>query len=125
MEPQMTTTLLATSVSERLAAHVVGTRFDDLPSTVIDKTKDLLVRNLSLAFAGRATEEGRAAVALAYQLSDSATTSTIVGHERGATLLDAVFAHSELLGDQDDIHLRTKLRVGRVAHPAAWILGER
>jgi 2-methylcitrate dehydratase PrpD len=128
----MTTTLIAeprsetnASVSERLASHVVGLRFDDLRSDVVEKAKDLLIYDLSLVFAGRFTDEGKAAVALAHELSGGATTSTIVGHQRGAALLDAIFANSELMGDRDDIHLRTKLRVGRVAHPAAWVLGER
>jgi 2-methylcitrate dehydratase PrpD len=114
------------TVSERLAGHVVGTRFEDLPAEVVEKAKDLLVYHVALAFAGRYSDHGRRAVALAHEMSDGGGRSTIVGQRLPATMLDAVFAHSELIGIQRDARqLRSKTTLGRVADPAVWVLGER
>jgi 2-methylcitrate dehydratase PrpD len=116
----------AAAVSERLAEHVVCTRFEDLPPEVIEKAKDLLVYHIALAFGGCFSDRGARAVALAHELSDGAGKSTIVGARHPATLLDAVFAHSELIGvHRDARHLRSKTTLGRVADPVAWVLGER
>jgi 2-methylcitrate dehydratase PrpD len=116
----------ALSVSERLARHVVGTTFEDLPVSVIERTKDLLVHQLSLAFAGRFTEEGERVATIAQQLSGDSGASTIVGHSAKATLLDAIFAHSMLSGGPlDDFQFPSGLHLGRAAHPVAWVVGER
>jgi 2-methylcitrate dehydratase PrpD len=113
-------------VSERLAEHVVCTRFEDLPAEVVEKAKDLLVYHVAIAFAGRFSDHGAHAVALAYELSEGAGRSTIVGHRGPATMLDAIFAHAELIEpDRDARHLRSKMTLGRVADPVAWVLGER
>jgi 2-methylcitrate dehydratase PrpD len=112
------------TVAERLAEHVVSTRFEALPGEVVAHAKELLAFNLSVAFAGRFTEKGKAAVALAQQLSAGCGTSTIVGHKARATLLDAIFAHSELLAHNGDIHLGAKLMTGSPSQPVAWVLGE-
>ena len=113
-------------MSERLADHVVGLRFEQLPDAVVERTKDLLVHQLALAFAGRATDEGQRAVALAYELSAEAGASTVVGHAPKATLLDAIYAHSVLSSGQlDDFQFPSGLHLGRSCHPVAWVLGER
>jgi 2-methylcitrate dehydratase PrpD len=114
------------TVSERLAGHIVGTRFEDLPPEVVEKAKDLLVYHVALAFAGRFSDHGRCAIALAHELSEGGGSSTIVGVQRPATLLDAIFAHSELIDRLRDVrHMRSKMSPGRVADPVAWVLGER
>ena len=77
-----------------------------------------------MAFAGRFTEKGKAAVALAQRLSAGCGVSTIVGHNARATALDAIFAHSELLAHNGDIHLGAKLMTGSPSQPVAWVLGE-
>jgi 2-methylcitrate dehydratase PrpD len=113
------------TVSEQLAEHVAATRFEDLPSQVVEKAKDLLVYHLSLAFAARYSDHGRRAIALAHELSAGGGHSTIIGERRPATMLDAVFAHSELIDMRRDArHLPSKTCLGRVADPVAWILGE-
>jgi 2-methylcitrate dehydratase len=115
----------AGTASERLAEHVVGLRFEDLPAEVVEHAKDLIAYNLGVAFAGTETRHGRDLVALAFDLSAGGGASTIVGETRRATLLDAILANSELLGDDDDHHLPSQVRVGRVAQPALWGLAER
>jgi 2-methylcitrate dehydratase PrpD len=122
------------TASERIATHVASTRFGDLPSSVVDRTKELLMYHMALAFAGRTTTVGKHAIALAVELSGGQGTSTIAATRARATLLDAVFAHSELIaapgatdaeGPQDDFHLPSKLNLGRATHGVAWVLGER
>jgi 2-methylcitrate dehydratase PrpD len=112
------------TVAERLADHVLNTRFGDLPDDVVEHTKELLAFNLSVAFSGRFTEKGKAAVALAQRLSASGGGSSIVGHKARATLLDAIFAHSDLMAHNGDIHLGAKLMTGSPSQPVAWVLGE-
>ncbi|MGH8314392.1 MAG: MmgE/PrpD family protein [Steroidobacterales bacterium] len=112
------------TVAERLADHVVNTRFEDLPVDVVEHTKELLAFNLSVAFAGRFTEKGRLAVALAQRLSAGCGASSIVGHKVRVTLLDAIFAHSDLMAHNGDIHLGAKLITGSPSQPVAWVLGE-
>jgi 2-methylcitrate dehydratase PrpD len=114
------------AVSERLAEHVVSLRFADLPGDVVEHAKDLLIDQIGLAFGGRSTDLGRRAIALAHELSAGHGTSTLIGEARRVGLLEAVFAHSVLLGNAfDDAALATVLHIGRVAHPVAWVLGER
>jgi 2-methylcitrate dehydratase PrpD len=115
----------ARTASERLAEHVVGLRFEDLPAEVVERAKDLITYNLGVAFAGTSTRHGRDLVALAYELSAGGGTSTIVGETRRAALMDAILANSELLGDDDDHHLPSQVRVGRVSQSALWGLAER
>ena len=112
------------TVSQRLAEHVVGTRFADLPPAVVERAKDSLIFHVSRAFAERFEENGRAAVRLAQRLSGGSTDAPIIGHRERAATLDAIFAHSELLGDLHDKHLPSKVFVARVAEPVAWVLGE-
>ncbi len=112
------------AVAERIAEHVVSTRFEQLPAEVVAHAKELLAFHLAVAFAARFTEKGKAAVALAVRLSAGCGMSSIVGHKERATLLDAIFAHSELLGHNGDIHLSAKLMTGSPSQPVAWVLGE-
>ena len=114
----------ALTVSQRLAEHAIGTRFEDLPDTVVEHAKDLVVYDLACAFAGRFSTEGRQAVALAHRLSAGGDAATIVAHRERATLVDAIFAHTELMGEEADKHLAAKLLAGISIHPVAWVLGE-
>jgi 2-methylcitrate dehydratase len=115
----------AQTASERLAEHVVGLRFEDLPAEVVEHAKDLIAYNLGVAFAGTQTSHGRRIVALAQELSAGGGDSTVIGETHRATLLDAILANSELLGDDDDHHLPSQVRVGRVSQSALWALAER
>jgi 2-methylcitrate dehydratase PrpD len=123
----------ALTASERIAKYVASTRFRDLPTSVVERTRELLIYHLALAFAGRRTTLGKHAIAIARELSGGLGTSTIAGTSARATLVDAVFAHSELIGAlgatdaeaaQDDFHLPSKLNLGRATHGVAWVLGE-
>jgi 2-methylcitrate dehydratase PrpD len=104
----MTTDIQPTStrtVSERLADHVVGLRFEDLPPSVVDKAKDLLVHHLGLALRARAGASGEAALQVATSLRVADELSgpgpdgvcSIVGDARKVDLLEGVFANCSLV----------------------------
>lgn len=115
-----------TTLSEQLADYVVSTEFDDLPAEVVEHAKDLLINQVGLALSGRSSDVGRRAIALAHELSAGAGTSTLVGERQRVMLLDAIFAHSVLIGQElDDASFPSALHVGRITHPVAWVLGER
>ena len=114
------------TAAERLGDYVAGLRFNELPDAVVEHTKDLLISHLALMFAGRFTERGREALALAADLSGGGGASTLIGERHPATLLEAVAAHVELIDiNRDARHLRSKTTPGRVNDPIAWSVGER
>lgn len=113
------------TVTERLAKFVVDARFDDLPGPVVARMKDLLVHLMGLSFLGHSTAEGRDGIAVARRLGGPGT-SRIVGERELAGLLDAVFAHTCLIGvEMDDFQIPSALHLGRVAQPVGWALGQR
>ncbi|HEX9268568.1 MAG TPA: MmgE/PrpD family protein [Candidatus Limnocylindria bacterium] len=120
------TAISTSTVAERLADHIVGLRFEDLPDDVVEKTKDLLVNHMSLAFAGRSTDDGQRALAFAHELSGDGGVATVVGDRRRARPVDAVFAHSGLISvaQWHDFVMPSGLHPGVVTHPAAWVFAE-
>jgi 2-methylcitrate dehydratase PrpD len=113
------------TVAERLAEYICGLRFDDLPATVVDKAKELLVYHLSVGFAGHSWPAGQIAVGLAQELSGENGSASIIGKPGQVRPLDAAFANSSLMcqSHEDDV-LPALLHPGRVMHPTAWAIGE-
>jgi 2-methylcitrate dehydratase PrpD len=114
------------TVSERLADHVHGVRFEDLPEPVVAKTKDLLLHHLGVAFRGHGDSQARRAVQFARSLSGSNTECSVIGERDGASLLDAVFVNALLMGclELDDFQLPPGVQQGVVTHPVALAFGE-
>jgi 2-methylcitrate dehydratase PrpD len=114
------------SVSERLADHVHGLSFEDLPGPVVDKTKDLLIHHLGLALRGHDDPVSRQAVHVGRYLSGSNDDCTVIGEHQGASLLDAVFVNSLLMGyhELDDFQLPPGVHQGVVTYPVALAFGE-
>jgi 2-methylcitrate dehydratase PrpD len=111
------------TVAERLADHVLGVRFADIPSDVVDHVKDLVANHVGLAFTGRSKEGGAQAMALARELGSG--DSTILGQTLRARPLDAIFATSALIASsQWHDYTHDGLHPGVVTHPTAWVLGE-
>jgi 2-methylcitrate dehydratase PrpD len=113
------------TISERLADHVVGLRLEDVPTPVVQKTKDHLVHHLGLALRGVGSESVRSAVGLAHELSGEGGSCTIIG-ERKADLLEAVLANGMLMthDGMDDFQLPPGVHPGAVVLPAALAVGE-
>ena len=67
------------SLSRQLAQWVVGLRYDDLPSAVIDRAKGLTVHGLASVLLGSLTPAGQQAIRL--------VTEEEAGMKNGATIM--------------------------------------
>jgi 2-methylcitrate dehydratase PrpD len=114
------------TATERLADHVFGLRFEDLPEEVVTKVKELLVHHLGLAFRGHADPTGQQAVRAAQYLSGPSGSCTVIGERRQAALLDAVFANTFLMNNQgmDDFLVPPGVHPGILTHPVGLAVGE-
>lgn len=113
------------TVTERLADHVVGLRYDDIPAAVIEKAKSQIVHLFGAGMRGYGREDGPRAVDLAHDLGGSGGDCSIVGDPAKVNLLDAVFANSYLVGRSEvDDFIPQGGNPGIVTHPVAWALGE-
>jgi 2-methylcitrate dehydratase PrpD len=115
----------AATITERLAEHVVGLRYEDLPASVVQQAKHHLAYLIGSAFRGHGRDGGRRAVWLAQELGGGDRCS-IVGDRRKAGLVDAVFANSFLIicTGLDDYLLPEGLHPGVIAQPVALAFGE-
>src|SRR3954467_1034717 len=86
-----------TSLSRQLARWIVGLRYDDLPSDVIDRAKGVTLHGLASVLVGSQTPSGQHAVKL--------MTEEEMGVRNGATIMvsgarvtkgGAAFANSEM-----------------------------
>ncbi len=117
---------MTATITERVADYVVGIGYDDLPPTVVDKAKELLVYQLGLAFRGLGTRGGRRAVGAALELSGSGQDCAVIGQRRRVALPDAALANSALMTSSGltDLLFPGGALPGHVVHPAAWAVGE-
>jgi 2-methylcitrate dehydratase PrpD len=117
----------APTISTRLADHVTGLRFHDIPSPVVTKAKQQVAYLLGTALRGRALDGGQRAVRLARELSGAEAACSIVGESERASLLDAIFANSFLIASdgRDDFLLPHGAHPGIVVQPVAWAFGEK
>jgi 2-methylcitrate dehydratase PrpD len=114
------------TITERLADHVVGLRFEDIPPAVVAKAKELLAHHLATAVRGRDVPRARRAVDVALGLNPTGGPCTIIGERCGAGALDAAFANGSLMagvGTADAV-LPPGVNAGLATHPAAWAIGE-
>lgn len=113
------------TITERLADHVVGLRYGDIPEAVVRKTKAQLAHHLGTALRGCQLESGQRAIRIARELS--ADGHTIIGDRGRVGLLDAVIANSCLMHctTQDDILLTGWCNPGVIVNPVAWAFGEK
>jgi 2-methylcitrate dehydratase PrpD len=116
------------TIAERLADYVVGLRYTDLPTPVVDRAKELLVFNLGLALRGAELRGAPQAVQAAFDLTGHKDGDcSIVGEARKASLLDAAFANSALgmRAGIIDLLFPSGVLPGQTVHPAAWAVGEK
>jgi 2-methylcitrate dehydratase PrpD len=114
------------TATERLADHLVGLRFENLPEEVVTKVKELLVHHLGLAFRGHAEPTGQQALRAAQYLSGPSGSCTVIGEHQPATLLDAVFVNSILMNHlgMDDFLMPPGVHPGVLTHPVGLAVGE-
>lgn len=111
---------------DRLADHVCGLSFADIPGPVVQKAKDHVVNHFGLALRGRALADGRAAVEIARLLGRGAGESTVIGERWRAPALEAAFANCTLMRaeGQDDVLFPAGVHAALVTMPVAFALGE-
>lgn len=118
------------TASERLADHAYDLAFDDLPGPVVQKAKELLVHHLGLALRAGGDTLGRQAADITTFLSGTGGIGgdcAVIGEQTRASLLDAVFANSLLMGYQgmDDFQMPAGIHQGVLTFPVALAFGER
>jgi 2-methylcitrate dehydratase PrpD len=112
------------TLCRRLADHVHGLRFEDIPAAVVDQTKHHLVHNLGNAFGRTFEDSGRQAVRLAEILSPRGGDCTVIGQRRRAAVVDAAFANCTLMTGMDDVLFPGGIHAGLVTMPLALAIGE-
>ena len=115
------------SITERLADHAIGLKFDSIPTEVVEKTKhhllDLLGIMVRAKFDAESSEPVTAAVR---ELCGAGGKCTAIGNSETftpahAALINGIYAHSL---DFDDTHRRASLHPGTTVIPTALALAE-
>ncbi|MGV8143609.1 MAG: MmgE/PrpD family protein, partial [Methanothermobacter sp.] len=108
-------------INQQLAEFVDSTSFNQLPDSVIEKTKECFTDFLGVAMIGSYTQSGDAIKSII----PSEGPSTVIGYGRSsvqdAGLANGIFAHSL---DLDDGHRQGQLHPGACVIPAALSLCE-
>jgi 2-methylcitrate dehydratase PrpD len=114
----------ATTVTRRLAAYVVGARYDDLPAPVRKEAQRTLLNWMGCAVGGSRHET--VDVALAALTPFSTPQATILGRRDRLDVLHASLVNgmSSHVFDYDDTHLRTVIHPAGPVVPALLALAE-
>lgn len=114
------------TVAQRLAAHAVQLRYDELPVEVVHGIKDVLLHDLAVGIGASREPESERAVAFARHAGIELGTATIIGHRRLASPIDAAFANAVIMRAwrQEDTMHPFGLHPGPIILPAALALGE-
>jgi 2-methylcitrate dehydratase PrpD len=116
---------MAQEITQQLAQFAAALRYDDLPQSVRDHCKNLLLDTLACAVAGRLGEETVQVAALASGLAQSAESSVIGGARlslAGATLLNGYLITATTMCD---VHRSTLTHVTPEVMPPALLIAER
>jgi 2-methylcitrate dehydratase PrpD len=116
--------------SEKLAAHHVARRFEEIPEEVVESAKLHVLDSIGCLLAGSSLEPGRLAYNLAVATSGSAgthPTATLFGTGARVSYLDAVQAMSVAAhcGEMDDIHGGAGTCIGGMVVPALIAMAEK
>ena len=111
--------------TERLAAHVVGLRYEDIPRAAVDKMKEHIVHHLGLALRGLSTGEGRQAVRIAESFGHEGS-ATIIGRRDRTAPMEAAFANTTLMRSDflDDVLFPAGVHAALVTLPPALAVAE-
>src|SRR3974390_1422925 len=116
---------MAQEITQQLAQFAAALRYDDLPQSVRNHCKNLLLDTLACAVAGRLGEETGQVAALASGLAHSAESSVIGGARlslAGATLLNGYLITATTMCD---VHRSTLTHVTPEVMPPALLIAER
>ena len=111
--------------TERLARHVVGLRYEDIPRPAVDKMKDHIVHHLGLALRGLGTGEGRQAIRLAGSFGHRGS-ATIIGRRGRTAPMEATLANTTLMRSDflDDVLFPAGVHAALVTLPPALAVAE-
>lgn len=113
------------SYSSKLAAYATQLKFSDLPAEVIQQAKLLTLHVLAVSLAGRETEQGGSAIALARGMGGDSSEATIWGSEQRVSAVQAAFANGTLADvlDWEDCSWTGHPSAGAI--PAAFAAAEK
>lgn len=113
----MSTTTTASRATETLATFLAGLRFEQLPASVIERTKDLLLDWVASALAGRSARPVQILERFARTMGPDAGPAEILVSRRHTSPLFAALVNgaSSHVVEQDDVHN------GAVFHPATVV----
>ncbi|MGE5304715.1 MAG: MmgE/PrpD family protein [Alphaproteobacteria bacterium] len=118
------------TLSEKLVAHHVGLRLEQIPEAVLDSAKLHVLDSLGCLIVGSRLEPGKLAYNLAVATSGSAgsqATATLFGTGARVSYIDAVQAMSAAAhcGEMDDIHGGAGACIGGMIVPALIAMAEK
>lgn len=113
-------------ISERIADVVVGTRFEDLPASAVNKAKELVLDSLGSMIGSRDVNSSKIATEIALELGGSAE-STVVGRGKKVAAPNAAFANAiqAYAFDFLDDHNESNSHPSAATIPASLALGEK
>lgn len=88
------------NISQELASFAVDTKYEDLPASVVDEAKYLLLDSIGCALSSTTTDRGKMSIALARRLGGPPE-SSIIGIGDKVSYSSAAFANGELINTTD------------------------
>lgn len=89
------------TIIEELADFGLAVRFEDLPQSVVDESKRLLLDSLGCAVNGHGTLKGDAGVRYGEWAGGGSAVATVIGGPNRSSVLGAAFANAELINARD------------------------
>jgi len=112
--------------TERLVDWIWSLRFGDLTSSVVDKSKELLLDHIGIAIRGSRSESSQAIQRYIRAQGFCSETCTIIGTGKAAHPPDAVLANGVAAHyiECDDVHNRSSTHPGAVVFPTALAVSQ-
>lgn len=116
----MSTIAAPPATTQALASYLASLRFDDLPSAVVERTKELFLDWIGSSLAGRNADPVRILDDIATMMGPPNGPSQILVSRRGTSPLFAALVNgaSSHVVEQDDLHRSSVLHPGTVVFPA-------
>jgi 2-methylcitrate dehydratase PrpD len=109
------------TLADRLADHVCGLSYDDIPAEVVAKAKDVVAHDLAVAVAGSRSVESAHALAFARGRGGRRGRSRVIGTTETFAPLDATLVNAVMTRTlrQEDTILPSFIHPGPIVLPAA------